>query len=132
MSKFQKKIRKLISNPNNALVIGCVFGNLENILEVYNTVFVIDENPPIVKSKNLVYRENYQYLNTITEVSCIFFDLNKVDQFEFVKEFWQRNNSLIIIEGGEPLGREFSKLLYATEWRCTSTQKGFHIWERMK
>jgi hypothetical protein len=132
MNKFQKRLSKLYKNQVNALVIGTAFGNLETILEMYATVFVIDENSPTVKAKNLVYKENFHNLNAITEVSAIFFDLNRLDQFEMVKDFWQRNNSKVIIEGDEPIGREFSKPLYDTGWGCTSKQGLFHIWEKLK
>jgi hypothetical protein len=132
MNKFQKRLRKLDKNQINAVVVGTAFGNLENILEIYNTVFVINENLPTVKAKNLVYREDFHNLNAITEVSAIFFDLNQLDRFEMVKDFWQRNNSKVIIEGDEPIGREFSKPLYDTGWGCTSKQGLFHIWEKLK
>jgi hypothetical protein len=132
MNKLQKRLRKLDKNQVNAVVIGNAFGNLENILEIYNTVFVIDENSPAIKAKNLVYRENFHNLNSITEVSAIFFDLSRLDQFEMVKHFWQRNNSKVIIEGDEPIGREFSKPLYDTGWGCTSKQGSFHVWEKLK
>jgi hypothetical protein len=132
MNKFQKRLSKLEKNKVNAVVIGCAFGNLENILEIYNTVFVIDESFPTVKAKNLVYKENFHNLNAITEVSAIFFDLDRLDRFEMVKEFWQRNNSKVIIEGDEPIGREFSKPLYDTGWGCTSKQGSFHVWEKLK
>jgi hypothetical protein len=132
MNKFQKRLRKLDKTQVNAVVIGGAFGYLETILEIYATVFVIDENFPTVKAKNLVYRENFDYLNAITEVSAIFFDLNRLDQFKMVKDFWQRNKSKVIIEGDEPIGREFSKPLYDTGWGCTSKQGLFHVWEKLK
>jgi hypothetical protein len=132
MNKFQKRLCKLDKNQVNAVVIGCAFGNIENILEIYATVFVIDENLPSVKAKNLVYRENFHNLNAITEVSAIFFDLSRLDQFEMVKDFWQRNKSKVIIEGDEPIGREFSKPLYDSGWGCTSKQGVFHVWEKLK
>ena len=132
MNKFQKRLSKLDKNQVNAVVIGTAFGNLENILEIYNTVFVIDDNFPTVKAKNLVYKENFDNLNAITEVSAIFFDLSRLDQFEMVKDFWQRNNSKVIIEGDEPISREFSKPLYDTGWGCTSKQGLFHICEKLK
>ena len=132
MNKFQKRLRKLDKTQVNAIVIGTAFGNLENILGIYATVFVIDENFPTVKAKNLVYKENFHNLNAITEVGAIFFDLSRLDQFEMVKDFWQRNKSKVIIEGDEPIGREFSKPLYDTGWGCTSKQGLFHVWEKLK
>ena len=132
MNKLQKRLHKLSKNQVNAVVIGRAFGNLENILEIYSTVFVIDKTVPEAKAKNLVYKENFDHLNAITEASAIFFDLDRLDQFEMVKDFWQRNKSKIIIEGDEPIGREFSKPLYDTGWGCTSKQGLFHVWEKLK
>ena len=132
MNKFQKRLRKLDKTQGNAVVIGGAFGYLETILEIYATVFVIDKNFPTVKAKNLVYKENFDNLNAITEVGSIFFDLARLDQFEMVKELWRRNNSKVIIEGDEPIGREFSKPLYDTGWGCTSKQGVFHVWEKLK
>jgi hypothetical protein len=129
MAEIKKKLRKLSKIQGNALVLGAAFGNIENIVTIYNTVFVIDENIPTAKAKNLVYKENFNYLNMITEVTAIFVDLNRLDRFDAVRDFWQRNNSKIIVEGNEPIGREFSKPLYDTGWRCTSTQGHFHVWE---
>jgi hypothetical protein len=132
MNKLQKRLRKLDKTQANAVVIGSAFGYLENILEIYNTVFVIGEILPTVKAKNLVYKENFDNLNAITEIGAIFFDLTRLNQFEMVKEVWQRNNSKVIIEGDEPIGREFSKPLYDTGWGCTSKQGLFHVWEKLK
>jgi hypothetical protein len=132
MNKFQKRLRKLDKTQGNAVIIGGAFGYLETILEIYATVFVIDKNFPTVKAKNLVYKENFDNLNAITEVGSIFFDLDRLDQFETVKDFWQRNKSKVIIEGDEPIGREFSKPLYDTGWGCTSKQGSFHVWEKLK
>jgi hypothetical protein len=132
MNKFQKRLCKLDKTQINAVVIGTAFGYLETILGIYATVFVIAENVPTVKAKNLVYKENFDNLNAITEVSAIFFDLNQLDQLAMIKDCWQRNKSKIIIEGDDPIGREFSKPLYDTSWGCTSKQGSFHVWEKLK
>jgi len=132
MDKFQKRVQK-ISRPNeNAVVIGSGFGRLEDILKIFNTVFVLGGPMPEIKAKNLVYKESYQNLNNITLISAIFFDLNDIGKLEDFKSFWQRNDSVIIIEGDEPIGREFSKSLYDTGWGCTSLQGFFHVWEKIK
>jgi hypothetical protein len=132
MDKFEKRLRKVSKNTENALVIGTAFGSLEKILSIYRTVFVISEDCPTIKAKNLVYRENFDHLNLLSEINVIFFDLNTVAKLEIIKDFWQRHNSKIVIQGNDPIGREFSKPLYETGWGCTSLQGMFHIWEKMK
>lgn len=132
MSKFEKRLRKLSRNTTNAVVLGSAFGNLEQILPVYNTVFIIGIDQPLTKAKNLIYKENFNRLENITEVGAIFFDLVNINQLENLKEFWRRNNSVVFIEGDEPISREFSKPLYDTGWECTSLHGSFHIWEQKK
>lgn len=132
MDKFEKRLRKISQNTNNAIVLGKVFGNLEKILSIYGTVFIFGNEPPEIKAKNLVYKENFTNLNHITETGVIFFDLTKIHHLEDFKMFWQRNNSKIIIEGNDPIGREFSKPLYDTGWGCTGLHGSFHVWEKMK
>jgi len=132
MDKFQKRVKK-ISRPNeNAVVIGDGFGNLGKILEIFDTVFLIGGQYPAIKAKNLVYKESYHNLHNLTLISAIFFDLKTLDQLEELKTLWQRNNSVVIIEGDDPIGRELSKALYDTGWSCTSLQGFFHVWEKIK
>lgn len=132
MDKFEKRLRKISKNTENALVVGSAFNSLEKILSIYKTVFVISEEQPSIKAKNLIYRENFDHLNLLSEINVIFFDLNTIAQLDLLKNFWQRYDSKIVIEGNDPIEREFSKPLYETGWGCTSLQGMFHVWERMK
>jgi hypothetical protein len=131
MDKFEKRLRKISNSYNNALVLGNSFGHLEKILTIYSTVFVINKLPTI-KAKNLVYRENFDYLDNIVQVSAVFFDLDELKYLSNLKDCWQRNNAVVIIEGNDPIGREFSKPLYDSGWGCTSLQGFFHVWEKLK
>lgn len=130
MNKIQKRIRKLSRNSTNSLVIGEAFGNLSTILEIYNTVFIISEKEPLIKARNLVYRENISNLNNIVDVGAIFYDLSQIHKLENLQHFWSRNNSSIFIEGNDVIGREYSKPLYDSGWRATSQQGFFHVWEK--
>ena len=132
MDKFEKRLRKISKHTENALVVGSAFNSIEKILSIYSTVFVISEEQPTIKAKNLVYRENFDHLNLLGGINVIFFDLTTISQLDTLKHFWQRHNSKIVIEGNDPIGREFSKPLYETGWGCTSLQGMFHVWEKMK
>ncbi len=132
MNKFQKRVQKISRPHENAVVVGDGFGYLPDILEIFNTVFILGGEKPELKAKNLVYKESYQNLNNITSVSAMFFNLKDIDKLDEFKSFWQRNDSVVIIEGDSPIEREFSKSLYATQWGCTSLQGFFHVWERLK
>jgi len=132
MNKFQKKLSKLSRKHTNALVIGKAFGYLAEIIDIYASVFVIDENASGVKAKNLIYRESVDRLSNITDIGTIFLDLNELDKLKLVMTVWRKHSSKIFIEGGEAISREFSQPLYNSGWRCTSLQGIFHVWEQQK
>jgi hypothetical protein len=132
MNKFQKRLSKISRKHTNALVIGKAFGYLAELIDIYASVFVIDENPSGLKAKNLIYRENIDRLSNITDVGAIFLDLNELDKLESLTTVWQTHSSKIFIEGEMAISREFSRPLYNTGWRCTSLQGIFHVWEQQK
>ena len=57
MTKFKKRLHKLSRNHAHALVLGSAFGILDQVVEIYNTVFVVSAEQPAFKAKNLVYKE---------------------------------------------------------------------------
>jgi hypothetical protein len=50
MNKIQKTLRKLSPNNTHALVLGSAFGILDQVLEIYDTVFVVSASPPAIKA----------------------------------------------------------------------------------
>ena len=132
MSKFIKRVQKSSGRTENALVIGTGFGHLQEILEIYKNVFLINDTMPEIKSKNLIYREKFNNLVQFSDINAIFVDLNKVDKLPELKDFWQRNKSVVLIEGNDPIGRDKSLDLFNTKWGCTSLQGDFHVWEEIK
>ena len=131
MDKFEKKLRKLDKNIDNALIIGSGFGKLPEILEVFNTVFVASSSPPSVKSKKIVYIETFKNISSTINVSMIFVDLNQLHRLSELSTVWNRWKSLVLIEGNEPIGREFSRPLYDSNYNCIDVLGEFHIWKRV-
>lgn len=132
MAKFAKRLRKLSGYTENALVIGQAFGYLEPLLEIYTNVFVIDHTEPSVKARNLIYKQNCNDLNVLTQVGAIFIDLDKIDCLESLVDFWQRHNSTVFVQGNDCIPRHLSKPLFKTNWQCTSLQGIYHVWEKIK
>jgi hypothetical protein len=95
-------------------------------------VFVVDDEPPSAKARNLIYKENFNDLNVLTQVGAIFIDLDKIDQLEILEDFWQRHKSTIFVEGNDCILRHLSKPLFKTGWQCTSLQGIYHVWEKIK
>ena len=132
MAKFAKRLRKLSGYTENALVVGKAFGYLDQLLEIYTNVFVVDEEPPPTKGRNLIYKENFDDLNILTQVGAIFIDLDKIDKLDILEDFWQRHKSTIFVEGNDCILRHLSKPLFKTGWQCTSLQGIYHVWEKIK
>lgn len=132
MAKFAKRLRKLSGYTENALVVGKAFGNLDQLLEIYTNVFVVDDDPPAAKARNLIYKENFDDLNVLTQVGAIFIDLDKIDKLDILEDFWQRHKSTIFVEGNDCILRHLSKPLFKTGWQCTSLQGIYHVWEKIK
>jgi len=132
MTKFAKRLKKLSGYTENALVVGKAFGNLDQLLEIYTNVFVVDEDPPSAKARNLIYKENFNDLNVLTQVGAIFIDLDKIEKLEILEDFWQRHKSTIFVEGNDCILRHLSKPLFKTGWQCTSLQGIYHVWEKIK
>lgn len=132
MDKFEKKIRKMVKNPENAIVVGSGFGNLSSILSAHNTVFLFDAPDKNLKLKNLIYRETYDYLEFVSDIRVMYFDISSIHRLESLKICWLRNESRVIVEGNTIIERDVSYPLYDTGWRCTWVDKKFHVWEKYK
>jgi hypothetical protein len=129
MSKVEKRLRKSLGPVQNALVIGDGFGLLEASLNVFKSVFVINENKPSIKFKNLIYREFFNDLLIITNISIVFIDRNRVNLIENIEPILYRERPLILIEGNDVIGRDVSGPLYKANYRAIDRQDLYHIWK---
>lgn len=132
MTKFQKKILKTAKKLENCLIVGKGFDFLEEFLEIFKTVFVVSDQIPNIRVKNLIFRSDSENLSQLHDITHIIIDRDQITDLEKYQPVWCKNNSLVIIEGDEPIGREFSKSLYISHWNCTSCQGFFHVWEKIK
>jgi len=127
MSKFKKRLQKTFSTQFNAVVYGTGFGYLEEILDVFSTVFVLDDQPN-VKKKNLVFLEKGSDLNILQEIKVIFIDRNKVNDIDYLIPIIKKHRPDIAIEGNDALEREYSKTIYASGYFYRDSQGIFHTW----
>jgi hypothetical protein len=132
MNKFQKRLMKLSRNHTHALVLGSAFGILDQILEVYGTVFVISEAPPAIKARNLIYKENFVKLDHLQDMTSIFVDIDQLDHLDKVEVIWRKHNSKLFVEGTDRVENNKVKILYDSGWACTSLQPWFHVWEQYR
>jgi len=132
MNKFQKRIHKLSRDHDHALVLGSAFGILDQVVEIYNTVFVVSAEQPAFRAKNLVYKETFVKLDHIQNIASIFIDHNELCNLDKVEALWKKHNSIIFIEGDVRIDNTIAKPLYDSGWACTSLQGIFHVWEHYR
>ena len=132
MTKFKKRLHKLSRNHAHALVLGSAFGILDQVVEIYDTVFVVSTAPPAIKAKNLVYKETFVKLDHIQNIASIFIDQNELCNLDKVEALWKKHNSIIFIEGDIRIDKTIAKPLYDSGWACTSLQGIFHVWEHYR
>jgi hypothetical protein len=129
MDKFSKKITKTIKNTQAAVVVGNGFGKLDDLLNIFKTVFVITEKTLEYRAKNLIYRKNFDNIESIGQVNAILVDLSEIEKLDYLAPLWQKTQAMILIEGNDPIGREYSKSLYRDHYRCVELQGFYHIWK---
>jgi hypothetical protein len=132
MTKFQKRLTKLSRTSTHALVLGSAFGILDQIVEIYDTVFVVSALPPVIKAKNLIYKENFVKLDHLQDMTSIFVDLDQLDHLDKVEVIWRKHNAKLFVEGGDRVENDKVKILYDSGWACTSLQGIFHVWEHYR
>jgi hypothetical protein len=132
MTKIKKRLCKLSRDHAHALVLGSAFGILDQVVEIYDTVFVVSAVQPTTKAKNLVYKETFVKLDHIQNISSIFIDLNELCNLDKVETLWKKHNSKIFVEGGIRIDNAIAKPLYDSGWACTSLQGIFHVWEHYR
>ena len=129
MSKFAKRLRKSLGHLENCLVVGHGFGKMDDLFEIFNTVFLIAEQRPTIKSKKLVYRENYDDLNQISELSVIFFDVDQIKEFKSVLPLVYRFKPYVIVEGSDIRDRNYFKDLYENRYQAVEIHNTHHLWK---
>ena len=132
MTKSKKRLYKLSRDHDHALVLGSAFGILDQVVEIYNTVFVVSAEQPAFKAKNLVYKETFVKLDHIQNIASIFIDHNELCNLDKIEALWKKNNSKIFVEGGDRIDNTIAKPLYDSGWACTSLQGIFHVWEHYR
>jgi len=132
MSKFIKRITKLVKTPETVLVIGKGFGMTKELTEVFDTVFVVDSVPPSFKARNLVYRQDFHDIGQIGNPTAIVVDLDRLHELNNAVSLWAKARPFILIEGNELVDREKTKLLWTHHYRPIEQLGLFHAWKMMQ
>ena len=132
MTKFSKRIKKINRRARNLLVLGTAFGNLGELLDSFDTVFVITNSPPIIKKRNLIYRENYNDIHTLTDVDIIIVDFDHSNFISELTQVWRRTNPAIVVQGPDLISKDIQKILKSDHYNIVEVAKGYYLWKNKK
>ena len=129
MSKFAKRIKKLNKKCRNILVVGNAWGNLQEISENFNNIFLIDDQKRILRAKNIIYRENYDNLNHINDIDIILLDLDHENHLSELLPVFKRWSSIILIQGPDLISKENQKFLKSHHYQIVEIHKNYFQWK---
>jgi len=132
MDKFKKRISKNVKKvPIDCLVVGNGFGNFDNLLGMFNTVFVYETDIE-TKARNLISRKTIESTFDLRDVTAIFIDLDKLHIMDQLSPLLTKVEPDIFIEGEEVIPRTESKLLYQIGYKAIAQLGWCHQWSRLK
>jgi hypothetical protein len=132
MTKFQKRLLKFLETPENSIILGQGFGEIEDLAHIFQSIFLISELPPEKKFKNLIYRENYENLSQLFNISVVFVAVRDVKKIDNIVSILNRWRPIVIVEGNDLIGRDLSKTLYDNGYLADSQHGNFHVWKIKK
>ncbi len=129
MNKFTKRISKTTKNQNACLVFGSAFGNLSEILPIFETVFVHSNEGNTIKSRNLVFLENILDLSILPPVGLILIDLEYLGNLPELRQIWTKFSPTIMIGSGEFISKDWNKFLNNHRYQIVELYKDYQVWK---
>jgi len=93
---------------------------------------VITNSPPIIKKRNLIYRENYVDIHTLTDVDIIIVDFDHSNFIPELTQVWRRTNPAIVVQGPDLISKDVQKILKSDHYNIVEVTKGFYLWKNKK
>lgn len=129
MASFSKKIRKLNKFPKNALIIGKAFGQLEELSEIFDSLFVVGSDNNLLRKRNIIYREDFEFLTSLPDIDFIFVDKDYFEQLLKINQIWRKNRSYLVTEGEAPPDKHIYKFLAAETFTIADAHKHHIFWK---
>ena len=129
MSKFIKRLSKAGLNFDTALVVGEDFVPLDDLLSTFNTVFVIADNHPSIKARNLVYRNFKSSLDVLPAISVFFIQEKYNLSISSYLPLLTKSKATLVIWNSDKLDREKIKPLLNYKYKRVSKEHEYHFWK---
>lgn len=112
----------------DCVVFGTAFDNMEEIIPLFQTVFILDKGADRLRAKNIIYISQIKETMMFSRVNTMFLDLNCLEDLQYLPLLLTICKPYILIEGNDVIGRDKSTLLYKNAYRAISQNKNFHTW----
>jgi hypothetical protein len=133
MNKFTKRIVKSTKNQSVCLVVGTAFGNLEELANVFDTVFLHTNNRAnALKKKNIIFLETIDSNLDIPLVSMIFLDLDYLTSLSSFRQLLTKYSPTLMIGSGEFIDKAWNKFLNDHRYQIIELFKDYQIWTMKK
>ena len=129
MSKFIKRLSKVGKNIDTALVVGEDFVPLEDLLNNFNTVFVVADDHPNIKARNLVYRNFKSSLDALPAISVFFIQEKYNSSIANYLPLLTKSKATLVIWNSDKLDREKIKPLLNYKYKRVSKEHDYHFWK---
>ena len=132
MAKFSKKLTKIKKRLANCVLLGQGFGHLDDILEVFGTVFVVGATTLTIRQRNIIYIADIDYLSMVSDIDMVFVDLDRTEDMKFLSPILNRWHPIIFIEGGEIISNEQSQSIKFHNYEVVELEKNYQVWKPKK
>lgn len=133
MNKFTKRIIKSAKNRTASLVLGNAFGNLSELTEIFENVFLhIEISKNVFKKKNIIFIEDIDNPIEIPLLSMIFIDAEYLGKIGSLRLLMNKYSPVIMIGSGEFIEKTYSKFLNDHRYEIVELFKDYQIWKMKK
>lgn len=133
MNKFAKRISKSTKNQSICLVVGTAFGNLEELSDIFQTVFLhTDDRGTSFKKKNVVFLETIDNHTDIPLISTVFVDIEYINRLASLKHMMTKYSPTIMIGSGEFIDKMWNRFLVDHRYQIVELFKEYQIWKIKK
>lgn len=131
MSKFTKRVLGKGKNSRCCLVIGDGFGLIDDIIDNFRTVFIVNSGDRSLRKRNVVYRQDFTGIDILTDIDVIFINRDQERGLALSEPVFAKFRPTVIIENTDSWSRESIRSLQIKGYHLVETHKNFVKWARI-
>lgn len=131
MSKLNNRIKKTFDHCRNVVLCLTSLDNLQEYIDTFDTVFLIQPKKVTIKSKNLVVIEDYSNVFNIPDINLIVFDQETIKFTNHFKSIMRLQSPTVYYIGDRKrVSTESMKPFVDSKYNITETKKDLVIWKK--